>query len=115
MFSGAGGLDHNLLTLDLYLTVKSATFPFLQIAHQTVPGTMTRGLEHELVVAGLGRLQQEHLDEGTRRRSVGIRLAEMHTGLDNLGVVHHHEGTLRQILGQIEEMVFTHHTFIIYK
>ena len=59
-------------------------------------------MKHEFVVCGIGRFKQEHLDKGSRL------LAEVHAGLDNLGVVEHHQGTLRQVARQIVERVFAH-------
>ena len=89
--------------------------PFLQIAHQTVPGTVACGLEHLFVVGGLSRFEQEHLDEGSCVLAVGICLAEVHTGLDHLRIIEHHQRPLRQIVGQVEEHVLPYYTFIIYK
>ena len=92
-----------------------AFLPFLQIAHQTVPGTVACGLEHLFIVGRLCRFEQEHLDEGTCLLTVGIGLAEVHSGLDHLRIVEHHQRTLRQIVRQVEEHVLPYYTFIIYK
>ena len=37
----------------------------------------------------------------------------MQAGLDNLGIVEHHEGTLGQVLGQVEEEVLSHLTMTV--
>ena len=70
---------------------------------------MACGLEHQFIVGRLGRLQQEHLDQRS------CILAKMHTGLNNLRIVEHHQRTHRQIVGQMIEHILTNHTFIIYK
>ena len=89
--------------------------PFLQITHQTVPGTVACGLEHLFVVGRLSRFEQEHLDEGTRMLAVGSCLAEVHTGLDHLRIVKHHQRSLRQVVGQVIKDILPYLTFIINK
>ena len=76
---------------------------------------MACGLEHLFVVGRLGRFEQEHLNEGSCMLTVGISLAEVHPGLDHLRIVEHHQRSLRQIVGQVEEHVLPYYTFIIYK
>ena len=86
----AGGLQRQLLAVDAELAAERALLPLLQVANHAKPGTMARQLEHQLVVGGIGRLEEEHLD-----KRAGV-LVEMHAGLDDLGVVEHHQRTLRQ-------------------
>ena len=97
-----GSCNNHLLTLYLDFATKRALFPLLEVAHQAIPRALLGGLEHQFVVRRLGRLKQEHLDEGT------CILAEMHTSLDNLGVIKHHESTLGQILGEVIEYIVTY-------
>ena len=87
--------------VDLQRSVQRFVFPFLEIAYQTKPRAMATGLEHQFVVCGIGRLQQEHLNERS------CLLAEMKTGLDNLGVIEDHQGSLWQIVRKMTERVFT--------
>ena len=91
LLAHARGGDLHLLTVQHDRSDEGSLFPFLQVSHQTDPFTPRGGLEHLLVVGRHIRLQQEHLDEGTRG------FAEMHACLDHLGVVEHHEGSLRQV------------------
>ena len=95
-----------------------AFLPFLQIAHQTVPGTVACGLEHLFVVGRLSRFEQEHLDESSifpLSTFLFPLFSEVHTGLNHLRIVEYHQRTLRQIVGQVEEHVLPYYTFIIYK
>ena len=94
---------------NVYCPCEGAFFPFLQVAHQTIPSTMTCGLEHEFVIGRLSRFQEEHLDQGT------CLFAEVHACLDHLGVVEHHQGTLGQIIGQMIKNIFPYLTLAIDK
>ena len=76
---------------------------------------MTCGLEHLFVVGRLSRFEQEHLDEGTRMFAVGISLAEVHTCLNHLRIVKHHQRSLRQIVWQVIKDILPYLTFIINK
>ena len=64
-------------------------------------------LEHLLIVSRNGRLQKENFYQGTRA------LTEVQTSLNDLRVVHHHQGSLRQVFGQVIEHVLPYYTFII--
>ena len=66
-------------------------------------------LKYQLVIYRVNRFHQEQLYPRT------CFLAEMHARLNHLGVVEHHQGSLRQIIGKMKEGIFAHHTFIIYK
>ena len=66
-----------------------------------------RLLEHLFVVGRLGRFQQEYLYQRPRA------FAEMQTGLNDLRIVHHHQRTFGQIVGQVVEHILPHYTFII--
>ena len=46
----SGGTHVNGLPIELNHSVKGAFLPFFQISYQTVPGALTCGLEHQLVV-----------------------------------------------------------------
>ena len=64
-------------------------------------------LEHQHVVVRLSRFETEHFDERT-----GV-LAKMQTGLDDARVVHHHERTFGQQLGQIAEMAMCNRAVVV--
>ena len=81
--------------------------PFFLIAYQTQPRTAMRLLEHLFIVSRYRRLQQENFDQCT------CVLAEVQTSLNNLCIVHNHQGSLRQVFGQVIEYVLLHYTFII--
>ena len=66
MAGAVNGTTHGLDVQDsmfrVHRTLKRPFLPFLQVTHQTIPGTMAGGLEHLFVIGGKGRLQQEHLN-----------------------------------------------------
>ena len=76
---------------------------------------MACGLEHLFVVGRLSRFEQEHLNEGTSMLTIGIGFAEVHTGLDHLRIVKHHQRSLRQVVGQVIKDILPYLTFIINK
>ena len=103
----AGGRERELLTVDAEVATERAFLPFLQVANHAEPRAAAGELEHQLVVGGVGRLEQEHLDE-----CAGF-LAEVHACLDDLGVVEDHERTLGQIFGQAVEHVVADLAFVV--
>ena len=107
MFPTTGSGQHHLFILHLQFSLQRPFLPFLQVTHQTEPRASFRSLEHLFVVSRLGRFQEEHLDQRT------CLLAEMQAGLDNLGIVEHHECALGQVLGQVEEEVLSHLTMTV--
>ena len=107
MFPTTGSRQHHLFILHLQFSIQRPFLPFLQVTHQTEPRTLLRGLEHLFVVGRLGGFQEEHLNQRT------CLLAEMQTGLDDLGIVEHHESALGQVLGQVEEEVLSHLTMMV--
>jgi hypothetical protein len=64
---------------------------------------MACGLEHLFVVGRLGRFEQEHLNEGSCMLTVGISLAEVHSGLNHLRVIEYHQSPFGKIVRQIIE------------
>ena len=103
------GTKSHLTSLNLKATTQSLTLPFLQIAYHAKPRANTCGLEHLLIVGRQIRLKQKDFDE------CAGRLAEVQTGLDYLGVVEHHKGSLRQMIWNIIENIFRHLTMLIKK
>ena len=81
--------------VDLKAAVQRAFLPFLEVAHKTMPCTPPIGLEHQFVIHRFGRFKQEHLYQCSRL------LAEVHTRLNDLGVVEHHHGTLGKMRRQV--------------
>ena len=110
--SGGNG---DFLTINLYFTSQGSTLPLLEISDETVPGTMAGGLEHQFIVGGLCRFKEEDLNEGTSMIAIGICLTEMHTCLDDLRVVEHHQGSLRKIFREVIEHILPHLTMLIKK
>ena len=109
MLAQTGGLQAARLVVDDDFPCQRALFPLLLIANETQPLTVFPRLEHQLVVCRLEGLQQEDFYQGA---SI---FAEMQTRLDDLRVVEHHQGAFWQVVGQVEEHVLPHYTFIIYK
>ena len=103
------GVEGELMTFDLKVAVKRTLFPLLQIADHAQPAALSGRLKHLLVIGGLGRLHEEDLDERT-----GL-LAEVHTRLDDAGVVEHHQRTGRKMLWQVVENIFADRTMVVDK
>ena len=74
---------------------------------------MAHGLEHLFIISRFSRFKQEHLDECSCMLASGSSLAEVHTGLDNLRIVEHHECPFRQIVRQMIEDIFFYITLAI--
>ena len=89
----------HLLTIGhLNLTEELALFPFLQIAHQTIPLHTPFLGKVQLVIVRKSWFKAEHFDEGTLHPLCGS-LSEVQTCLDDLGIVEDHQGTCGQVFG----------------
>ena len=113
VFATTGSPDLYLLILDGDSSDQRTFLPFLQVAHQTEPGTPFGGLKHLFIVGRLGGLQQEYFYQSTRILSFLVRLAEMQTSLNDACIVHHHQRTLRQVFRQVIEHVLSYLTLTI--
>ena len=74
---------------------------------------MASGLEHLFVVGRLSRFQEEYLDQCTCRFTIGIRLTEVHTGLNHLRIVEYHQCSLRQVVRQMIEHILPYLALVI--
>ena len=85
-----------------HLAAQGAFLPFLQVAHHAEPGGVLSLLEVQHVVVWLDGFQAKNFDQCARL------LAEVQAGLNDLGVVEHHQATCRHVVGQGGEAVFGH-------
>ena len=101
------GSDTDMLSPDINLTGQQTILPFLQVTHQTIPWTTVCGLEHQLVVRWISRFQQKNFNKCSRAFAI------MHSCLNHLRIVEHHQSTRRQILRQMVEHILSYLTFIV--
>lgn len=97
---GAEGEGATVFEIDFAL--KDLSFPFLEIAHHTYPTDTLGTAEVLLIIVRRMWFKKKHFNERT------CSLCKMQTGLDDAGVVHHHQRTLREQRGEVVEMFVGH-------
>ena len=105
----AGNRQHKLMALYVKLAVQRAILPLLQVAYHTPPRAMATCLEYLLIVDRSSGLHQKYLYQGTGR------LAKVHAGLNDLGIIENHQCARGQIGWQMVENILAHLAMLIDK